>query len=99
MKELRLPSAYAALSAEEQRLVSGGGEFSDALGNFFDSLHLDDLFFGGGLISFSITFVPMLLFKVVKSGISVAFGIYNDLSRLFGFSNETADAIRTLATR
>lgn len=97
MKELRLPSSYAVLPEEEQRMISGGGELGDALGNFFDNLHLDDLFFGGGLISFSITFVPMLLFNVVKTSVSVAFQIYNKVSDFFGFSNSTVDEIQTYA--
>lgn len=99
MKELRLPSSYAALPEEEQRTISGGGELGDALSNFFDNMHLDDLFMGGGLISFSITFVPMLLFNVVKTGVSVAFSIYNNVSRFFGFSSETAEEIQTFALR
>lgn len=97
MKELRLPSSYAALPEEEQRLVTGGGELGDALGNFFDHLHLDDLFLGGGLISFSFTFVPMLLFNVVKTGVSVGFQIYNKISDFFGFSNDTVDEIQSYA--
>lgn len=99
MKELRLPSSYAFLPEEEQRMVSGGGELGDALDTFFEHLHLDDLFFGSGLISFSISFVPMLLFNVVKTGVSVAFRIYNGISDLFGFSSETVDAIQSLADR
>lgn len=99
MKELRLPYSYAALPETEQRMVSGGGELGDALGNFFDNMHLDDLFFGSGLISFSITFVPMLLFNVVKTGVSFAFRVYNRFSDFFGFSNETVDEIQTFAAR
>lgn len=68
MKKLQLPSSYAVLSEEEQRIVSGGGEFKDAVNEFLDHLHLQDLILGRGLISFSISFVPMMLFTVVKTG-------------------------------
>lgn len=99
MRELQLPSSYAILPEEEQRMISGGGELGDALDSFFEHLHLDDLFFGSGLISFSISFVPMLLFNVVKTGVSFAFRVYDELSGFFGFSNETVDAIQTYAER
>ena len=66
MKKLQLPSSYAVLSEEEQRIVSGGGELKDAVNDFLDHLHLQDLILGRGLISFSISFVPMMLFTVVN---------------------------------
>ena len=62
MKKLQLPSSYAVLSEEEQRTVSGGGELKDSLDEFLGSLHLHDFTLGEGLVSFSVTFVPMLLF-------------------------------------
>ena len=65
------------LSEEEQRTVSGGGEFKDAVNEFLDHLHLQDLILGRGLISFSISFVPMMLFTVVKTGFNVAVKIYD----------------------
>ena len=34
MKKLQLPSSYAVLSEEEQRIVSGGGELKDSLDEF-----------------------------------------------------------------
>ena len=68
MKKLQLPSSYAALSPEEQCAAFGGSEFGDAVGSFFDNLHFNDFFWNGGLISFSFTFVPMLLFRVIKTG-------------------------------
>lgn len=77
MKNLRLPSSCAFLSEEEQRIVSGGGEFKDAVNEFLDHLHLQDLILGRGLISFSISFVPMMLFTVVKTGFNVAVKIYD----------------------
>ena len=69
MKKLQLPSSYAALSPEEQCAAFGGSEFGDAVGSFFDNLHFNDFFWNGGLISFSFTFVPMLLFRVIKTGV------------------------------
>lgn len=98
MKKLQMPSSYAELSAQEQYAVCGGGELGDALGSFFDNMHLDDFFYGGGLISFSFTFVPMLLFNVVKAGISVGVAIYRDLSKLFGYTNDLASqAVQALS--
>lgn len=92
MKKLQMPSSYAALSAEEQRTVCGGGELGDAIGSFFDNLHIDDFFFGGGLISFSFTFVPMLLFNMVKLGIRTGITIYEQLTRLLGLTTEAASS-------
>ena len=62
MKHLHLPASYAALSEEEAHTVIGGGEFHDAWSNFTDHLQFGDFVMGGGLLSFSISFVPMLLF-------------------------------------
>ena len=63
MKNLQMPRSYISVSEEELRSISGGGPLGDALDLFFSNLRLDDLFFSGGLISLSFTFVPMLLFK------------------------------------
>lgn len=79
MKKLQLPSSYAVLSEEEQRTVSGGGELKDSLDEFLGSLHLHDFTLGEGLVSFSVTFVPMLLFTAVKNGFNVAVKIYDFL--------------------
>ena len=92
MKKLQMPSSYAVLSAEEQSAVCGGGELGDALGSFFNNLHLEDFFYGGGLISFSFTFVPMLLFRVVKVGIQTGVTIYNQITRLLGLTGEAANS-------
>ena len=64
MKNLQMPHSYISVSEEELRSISGGGPLGDALDLFFSNLRLDDLFFSGGLISLSFTFVPMLLFNV-----------------------------------
>ena len=94
MKKLQLPSSYAVLSEEEQRTVSGGGELKDSLDEFFGSLHLYDFTMGGGLISFSITFVPMLLFNVVRTGYRVAEKLYDSFVARTGRSDETLNALQ-----
>lgn len=99
MKNLQMPHSYASLSEDEQMQVSGGGPLRDALDAFFGSLHLDDLFWGGGLISFSFTFVPMLLFNVVKTGFGFAMDIYDRFSDLFSFSQEGTALMRFLSAR
>ena len=97
MKKLQLPSSYAVLSEEEQRTVSGGGELKDSLDDFFGSLHLYDFTMGGGLISFSITFVPMLLFRVIKTGVQTGIKISQQLGRLLGITREaTVTAVQYL---
>ena len=95
MKKLQLPSSYAVLSEEEQRTVSGGGELKDSLDEFFGSLHLYDFTMGGGLISFSITFVPMLLFNVVRTGYRVAEKLYDSFVARTGRSDETLNALQS----
>ena len=92
MKKLQLPSSYVALSPEEQRAAFGGGEFGDAVGSFFDNLHFNDFFWGSGLISFSFTFVPLLLFRMVKVGIQTGIRLSQQISRLLGITNETVSA-------
>ena len=92
MKKLQMPSSYAVLSAEEQRAVCGGGELGDALDSFLGNLHIDDFFFEGGLISFSFTFVPMLLFNVVRLGIRTAAVLYEQFGRILGLTSDAADS-------
>ena len=92
MKKLQLPSSYAALSPEEQRTAFGGSEFGDAVGSFFDNLHFGDFFWEGGLLSFSFTFVPMLLFRMIKVGVQTGIKLYQQLTHLIGITNETATA-------
>ena len=89
MKRLQMPSSYAALSVEEQHAVCGGGEFTDAVADFFNNLHFDDFFYGDNVISISVSFVPMLLFQAVKLGITAGIAIYNDVSN---FLNEIIHA-------
>lgn len=90
MKKLQLPSFYAALSPEEQRAAFGGSEFGDAVGSFFDNLHFGDFFWEGGLISFSFTFVPMLLFRMIKAGVQTGIKLSQQIGRLLGITREAA---------
>ena len=92
MKKLQLPSSYAALSPEEQRTAFGGGEFGDAVSSFFDNLHFGDFFWEGGLISFSFTFVPLLLFRMIKAGVQTGIKLSQQISRILGITRETASA-------
>ena len=97
MKKLQLPSSYTALSPEEQRAAFGGSEFGDAVGSFFDNLHFGDFFWEGGLISFSFTFVPMLLFRVIKTGVQTGIKLSQQIGRLLGITREaTVTAVQYL---
>ena len=99
MKDLQMPHTYAFVSEEEQQTISGGGPLRDALGLFFGNTHLDDFSFGGGLISFSFTFVPMLLFNVVKTGFNFLNGAYDTFAKVFHFSHEEAAMVQYISQR
>lgn len=99
MKDLHMPHSYASIPENEQLLVTGGGPLGDALDLFFGNLRLDDLFFGGGLISFSFSFVPLLLFNVVKTAFDVGIDLYNNFSDLFHFSDEGDQMMKYLSDR
>ena len=94
MKNLQMPHSYISVSEEELRSISGGGPLGDALDLFFSNLRLDDLFFSGGLISLSFTFVPMLLFNVVKTGFNFVVSAYDTIADLFHFSHEERDMVQ-----
>ena len=97
MKKLQLPSSYAALSPEEQCAACGGSEFGDAVGSFFDNLHFNDFFWNGGLFSFSFTFVPMLLFRMIKTGVQTGIKLSQQIGRLLGITREaTVTAVQYL---
>ncbi len=75
----------------------GGSEFGDAVGSFFDNLHFNDFFWNGGLISFSFTFVPMLLFRVIKTGVQTGIKLSQQIGRLLGITREaTVTAVQYL---
>ena len=93
MKELQMPSSYAAIPAEEQIQIGGGGELADAWNRFTDQLRLDDFFFSGGILSLS--FTPMLLFRVVGSAYRFAENVYVKLSNQFGYHDDTLSALQS----
>ena len=97
MKNLQMPHSYISVSEEELRSISGGGPLGDALDLFFSNLRLDDLFFSGGLISLSFTFVPMLLFNVVKTGFSFVVSAYDTIADLFHFSHEEREMVQYIS--
>ena len=81
------------LPEEELPEIFGGGELGDALDSFTDNLHLDDFFLQGGILSISISFVPLLLFNVVVSGYRFVENIYKNLSNWFGYHDDTFSAV------
>lgn len=95
MRSLSMPACYACLSEAEQREVYGGGEFRTAWDSFTANLHFGDFVFGGGLLSFSVSFVPMLLFNVVRIGFRMAGSLYRKAGELFGYQDETLTALQT----
>ena len=99
MNQLQMPHSYAALSEAEQTGISGGGPLGDALNDFFGHLHLDDFFWGGGLISLSFSFMPMLLFRVITTGFNFAMNLYDRFSDRFRLSPEGTDMMQYLATQ
>lgn len=91
MTRIQMPSSYAVVTEEEKSLVEGGGAFKDAWNSFTDHLHFNDFFFGGGLLSVSISFVPMLLFNVVKTGFIAIDTLHQNL---FGSRSKAATDIQ-----
>ena len=49
--------------------------------------------FQGGILSISISFVPLLLFNVVVSGYRFVENIYKNLSNWFGYHDDTFSAV------
>ena len=94
MKHLCFPASYARLSEEEQCETIGGSDLRSAWNTFTDNLHFGDFSMGGGLLSFSISFVPMLLFNVVRTGYRVAETLYDKLSARYGYHDETLTAFQ-----
>lgn len=95
MKTLHYPARYAALTEEEKRNANGGGELRDAWDSFTEQLRLDDVFFGGGLISLSITFIPTLLFNVAVAGYNFASNLYTGIRKTLGIRDDTLDAVQS----
>ena len=82
------------LSEEQQCETIGGGDLRSAWSTFTDNLHFGDFSMGSGLLTFSISFVPMLLFNVIRTGYRAAETIYNKLSARFGYQDETLTAFQ-----
>lgn len=97
MKHLCLPASYARLSEKEACETIGGGDFRTAWDDFTDHLQFGDFVMGGGLLSFSITFVPMLLFNVVKTGFNFVVSAYDTIADLFHFSHEERDMVQYIS--
>ena len=95
MKELQMPASYGRIPEAEQFQIVGGGELADAWNDFTDRLRLDDLFFSGGVLSLSFSFVPMLLFHVFRSAYDFAENTYNNLVNWFGFHDDTLSALQS----
>lgn len=95
MKHLCLPASYARLSEQEAGETIGGGDFRTAWDDFTDHLQFGDFVMGGGLLSFSISFVPMLLFNVVRTGYRVAEKLYDSFVARTGRSDETLNALQS----
>lgn len=89
MKELTLPASCVSLTEQEQLAVMGGGELSDALGDFFSNLHLGDFVLGSSFVAISFTFVPLLLFNVFKVAFGVAQSVSNSVNSLFTLKETT----------
>ena len=92
MKHLCFPASYARLSEEEQCETIGGGDLRSAWSTFTDNLHFGDFSMGSGLLTFSISFVPMLLFNVVKTGFN--FVVQRHPHRIPGRGNDLQQAER-----
>ena len=97
MKHLCFPASYARLSQEEQCETIGGGDLRSAWSTFTDNLHFGDFSMGSGLLTFSISFVPMLLFNVVKTGFNFVVSAYDTIADLFHFSHEERDMVQYIS--
>lgn len=95
MKHLCFPASYARLSEEEQCETIGGGDLRSAWSTFTDNLHFGDFSMGSGLLTFSISFVPMLLFNVIRTGYRVAEKLYDSFVARTGRSDETLNALQS----
>ena len=101
MKELQMPASYGRIPEAEQFQIVGGGELADAWNDFTDRLRLDDLFFSGGVLSLSFSFVPMLLFTAVKNVVLFGYRVYNKLlaSSIFRLGTSTSETVQHLAAQ
>ena len=65
------------------------------------TIHLHDFTLGEGLVSFSVTFVPMLLFTAVKNVVLFGYRVYNKLlaSSIFRLGTSTSETVQHLAAQ
>ena len=91
MKRIQMPSSYAVVPDGEKALLGGGGAFRDAWTSFTDHLRFTDFFFRGGLLSLSISFIPKLLFNVVKAGFNVVEDVH---TFFFGGPSKAAEDLQ-----
>lgn len=91
MKRIQMPSSYAVVPDGEKALLGGGGAFRDVWTSFTDHLRFTDFFFRGGLLSLSISFIPKLLFNVVKAGFNVVEDIH---TFFFGGPSKAAEDLQ-----
>ena len=94
MKHLCFPASYARLSEEEQCEIIGGSDLRSAWRPLPDNRQCVCLSMVSGLLTFSISFVPMLLFNVIRTGYRAAETIYNKLSARYGYQDETLTAFQ-----
>lgn len=92
MKRIQMPSSYAIVPDGEKALLGGGGAFRDAWTSFTDHLRFNDFFFRGGLLSLSISFIPKLLFNVVKAGFNAVENVH---TFFFGGPSKAAEDLQT----
>ncbi|MGN0663273.1 MAG: hypothetical protein ACI4LE_09000 [Faecalibacterium sp.] len=84
MANIKYPASCGFLSEEEQYRVTGGGPFWDAVDTFFENLTMGDVLWSGSFLALSFTFVPSLLFNVVKSAFDFILNTVNNIAVLMG---------------
>ncbi len=91
MKRIQMPSSYAVVPDGEKPFLAAAA-FRDAWTSFTDHLRFTDFFFRGGLLSLSISFIPKLLFNVVKAGFNAVEGVH---TFFFGGPSKAAEDLQT----
>jgi len=100
MEKLSFPAACALLTEQEQRDICGGGELSDAAKDFFGNLHFEGFSWGTAFVAVSFTFVPFLLFKLVRTGFGLAKTISDNVAAVSAFGTEATTRLgQTIANR
>lgn len=84
MQNLRMPESYNLVSQDDMYSITGGGAVGDAVGAFFENIHLLDVFLGSSILFVSFTFAPQLLFDAVRSVFGFAVEVTEGIQNLFG---------------